>query len=321
MEATLAAWLAAAEGPDEEFVDRAWRLVLRREPDAESRDRALSKLADGTLSRATLLRELVSDTEFARVAMFDDGVAFARGARARGERPRGLTAPAGTDERAIEVPWCLARAGGQRVLDVGYAFAEPAYLAGLVGLGVELTGVDLAQAEVPGMRSVLGDVRALPFDDRSFDFALCISTLEHIGRDNELYGLATEPDEQGAERALAELRRVLVPDGRLVVSVPCGEEQDLGWQVQRPPAGWVSLFEGAGFVVFEDEVYELGDEGWRSTASFVPEGVRYGERGPGASAVLCAELRPRRISELVRLAVRDVRHRDEPRRSTRGDGQ
>jgi hypothetical protein len=72
--------------------------------------------------------------------------------------------------------------------------------------------------------------------------------------------------------------------------------------------------------VFEDEVYELGDEGWRSTASFSPGGVRYGERGPGASAVLCAELRPRRISELVRLAVRDVRHRDEPRRSTRGDG-
>jgi hypothetical protein len=116
------------------------------------------------------------------------------------------------------------------------------------------------------------------------------------------------------------MRRVLVRDGRLVVTVPCGEEQNLGWQVQRPPADWIRLFERAGLIVFEDEVYELGDEGWRSTASFSPGGVRYGERGPGASAVLCAELRPRRISELVRLAVRDVRHRDEPRRSTRGDG-
>jgi hypothetical protein len=90
--------------------------------------------------------------------------------------------------------------------------------------------------------------------------------------------------------------------------------------VQRPPAEWIALFEAAGLVVFEDEVYELGEDGWRSTASFAPAGVRYGERGPGASAVLCAELRPRRAALLARLAIRDVRHRGEPRRSTRGDG-
>ena len=89
--------------------------------------------------------------------------------------------------------------------------------------------------------------------------------------------------------------------------------------MQRPPVDWVALFEESGFVVFEDEIYELGTEGWRSTSSFLPAGVRYGERGPGASGVLCAELRPRRLTEVLRLAVRDVRHRDEPRRSTRGD--
>ena len=71
--------------------------------------------------------------------------------------------------------------------------------------------------------------------------------------------------------------------------------------------------------MFEDEIYELGDEGWKSTSPFDPAGVRYGERGPGASAVLCAELHPSSVGERVRLAVRDLRHRDEPRRSTRGD--
>ena len=72
------------------------------------------------------------------------------------------------------------------MLDVGYAFAEPAYLAGLSSLGAaELVGVDLAQADVPGLRSVLADVRDLPFDERSFDLAICISTLEHVGRDND----------------------------------------------------------------------------------------------------------------------------------------
>jgi len=317
----LAAWLAATEGSDEEFAERAWRLVLRREVDPEARERTVAKLRAGTLSRATLLRELVESEEFERVALLDDALAFAAGARRALQRPRELTAPAGGDERAIEIPWCLARCGGERrVLDVGYAFAEPAYLAGLAALGAtELVGVDLAEADVPGLRPVVADVRALPFERRSFDLALCISTLEHVGLDNTVYGLAAERDDEGQERALRELRRVLVPDGRLLVTVPCGEAQDLGWQLQRPPLEWVRLYESAGLVVFEDEVYELGADGWRSTSAFEPAGVRYGDRGPGASAVLCAELRPRRLSQLVRLAVRDARRRGEPRRSTRGD--
>jgi hypothetical protein len=108
---------------------------------------------------------------------------------------------------------------------------------------------------------------------------------------------------------------VLARDGRLLVTVPCGERQELDWQVQRPPGEWVELFERAGFLVFEDELYELGVDGWRSVAA-VGE-ARYGERGPGASAVLCAELRPGRLRERVRLALRDLRHRDEPRRATK----
>jgi SAM-dependent methyltransferase len=281
----------------------------------------VAKLGDGTLSRAALLRDLAATGELAHVVTLDDALARARAARAEGERPRNLHGPAGTDERVIEIPWCLSRyAGEARVLDVGYAFAEPAYLAGLVGLGApELVGVDLAEAEVPGLRSTVADIRELPFDDGSFDLAICISTLEHIGRDNEIYGLGDQGDDQGATKALRSLRRVLGSHGRLLVSVPCGERQDLGWQVQLPPAEWVTLFEDAGLSVFEDEIYVLGDEGWATVSPFDPSGVRYGERGPGASAVLCAELRRRSVSGRLRLAVRDVRHRGEPRRSTRGD--
>jgi SAM-dependent methyltransferase len=317
----LAAWLAAGEGSDAEFVERLWRLVLRREPDDEGRKRALAKLADGTLSRSRLLAELVSEDEFLRVTRFDDVLAFAAGARARGERPRNLLAPAETDERLIEIPWCLARYGGEaRVLDVGYAFAEPSYLAGLVGLGApELVGADLVLAEVPGLRPVVADVRELPFAAAAFDLAICISTLEHVGADNEVYGLAGERDAEGIARALHSLHRVLGSGGRLLASVPCGEEQELGWQIQLPPRVWAARFEEAGFSVYEDEIYELGSAGWRSNAQFEPAGVRYGERGPGASAVLCAELRPRHLAGLVRLALRDLRHRDEPRRATRGN--
>ena len=300
MEDRLAAYLTTFTPADEEYVDAVFRLVLRRDPDQDARGRALAKLADGTLSRATLLHELATAHEFERIQILDDAIAFARGVRARGERPRRLKAPPGTDERAIEIPWVLARLSRGRTLEVGYAFAEPAYIAALVeALQDGLVGVDLAEADVPGMTSVTADVRSLPFADRSFDQVLLVSTLEHVGADNELYGLEQGVDPEGRGHALRELRRVLVPRGRLLVTVPLGEPEDYGWFRQEDVRGWTRLFTRRGFFVEEQEAYELGSDGWRAAPTFDPRGVRYGDRGPAASAVLCAELSPRRLRRLV----------------------
>ena len=296
MDARLVAELAAHEGGDEEFVEAAFRLVLRRPPDAEARTRALAKLAEGTLSRATLVHELASSEEFVRVRELDDAVALGLGARARGERIRWLQAPAGTDERVVEIPWVLSRVRPSgRVLEVGYAFAEPAYLAGLLRAGLELVGADLATREVEGMEIVTADVRDLPFSDRSFDQVLLVSTLEHVGADNTVYGLAAESDRGARVEALRELRRVLRRDGSLLVTVPLGEPGDHGWFRQEDGRGWSRLYARGGFFVEEVEAYELLPEGWRAAPEFRAEGVRYGERGPAASAVLCADLGPGRL--------------------------
>jgi SAM-dependent methyltransferase len=309
MDSRLAAWLDASSAD----VDSLWRSVLRREVEPEEHVTTLARLEAG-MSRAALLQELATSPEFVRVRALDDSVAWAAAQRRAGARPRELHAAPGTDERPIEIPWVLARyAGERRVLDVGYAFAEPAYLAGLVELEVpELTGVDLASEEVPGLASVQADLRDLPFADGAFDVAFAISTLEHVGRDNSQYGLAAEHDDEALDAALSELRRV---SRRLLVTVPGGAGELLPEQAVLAPDEWVERFEHAGFLVWEDELYELGDEGWRSVRELSP-GLRYGQRGPGASAVLCAELRPRRISDRMRLAVRDRRYRDEPRRFT-----
>jgi SAM-dependent methyltransferase len=322
MQGDLDDWLAAAAGTDEEFVDRAWRLIVRRPPEDAGRARALAALRDGTLSRAGLLRELVQSEEFERVAVLDGGLSLAAAARARPRavkgpaRPRGLRAPAGIDERAIEIPWCLSRYDAERrVLDVGYAFAEPAYLAGLAALGAEeLVGADLAEAAVPGLRSVVADVRRLPFDDASFDLVLCISTLEHVGRETAIYDVDADRDERGDETALRELHRVLARDGRLLVTVPTGEHDEQDWQVQRTPGEWIELFERTGFLVFEDELYVHDGDGWRSAALEEARTARY--EGSRAGAVLLAELRPGTFGGKLRLAARDVRHRGEARRST-----
>jgi SAM-dependent methyltransferase len=316
--------LAAASGSDEEFVESAWRLVVRRSPEPDGRERALEKLRDGTLSRSGLLRQLVRSEEFDRVAVLDAALAFAAAERARPRegggpwRPRELRAPATGDERAIEIPWALARYDGEgHVLDIGYAFAEPAYLAGLLQLGAtSLVGVDLATADVPGLRSVVADVRALPFSDASFDLAFCISTIEHVGRDNEVYNVDAERDNDGDAAALRELHRVLTKNGRLIVSVPTGEHDDQGWQLQRTPEDWVAVFERSGFLVYEDELYVRAANGWRRASLAEAGAARYGSGGPGAGAVLLAELHPDSFGGKMRLAMRDVRHRDEVRRST-----
>jgi hypothetical protein len=304
----LAAHLELAEVPDADFVVRAYRLVLRRDPEPGALERDVAKLAAGTLSRATLLHELVAAEEFARVQALDDAVAFAAWARAADERPRELRAPPG-DERPIEIPWCLARYRGEpRLLDVGYAFAEPAYLAALGALDArELVGVDLAEAEVPGLRAVVSDARELPFPRRSFDVAICISTLEHVGRDNRVYGLGFERDTEGTTKALRELGRVA---DRALVSVPTGERQELDWLVQLPPDEWLALFREAGLLVFEHEVYELAENGWRSAPAFDPHGVQFGETH--ANAVLCAELHPATPGARLRALGRRVRGRESP---------
>lgn len=52
---------------------------------------------------------------------------------------------------------------------------------------------------------VVGDIRALPVPDASFDAILCTEVLEHLDA----------PDD-----GLAEMRRVLRPNGRLLITVP-----------------------------------------------------------------------------------------------------
>src|SRR5205807_1760497 len=121
-----------------------------------------------------------------------------------------------------------------------------------------------------------------PFPDASFDQVLLVSTLEHIGADNSVYGLEEEGETDGLARlaALRSLARVLRRDGALLVTVPVGEPGDYGWFCQEDEAGWMRLYARAGFFVEERESYELTPEGWRATPDFDPTGVRYGERGP-----------------------------------------
>jgi SAM-dependent methyltransferase len=72
--------------------------------------------------------------------------------------------------------------------------------------GVELSDTSAALARDRGAGEVIsGSVLEMPFEGDSFDFAVCLDVIEHLADD-----LA----------ALRELRRVIVPGGALLVTVP-----------------------------------------------------------------------------------------------------
>jgi SAM-dependent methyltransferase len=286
----LAAHLELAGLSDDEFVERAFRFVMRRPPDDEARAEAVTSLRTHSLSRAALLGELVASEEFHRLRALDDAVARAAAARAADEHPHELESPGDVDERPVEIAWTLGRYRGEaRVLDLGYAYAEPDWLVALARARPrELVGVDLVEREVPGMKSVVADLRRLPFPDRSFDVVFCISTLEHVGQENTRYGSSDEADDAAPATALRELHRVTARGGRILLTVPCGDRAETDWFLWQPASAWRALFSDADLYVYDEEVYVRSEDRWRS--------------GPhDGQGVLCAELHPGRLRhELVR---------------------
>jgi SAM-dependent methyltransferase len=103
----------------------------------------------------------------------------------------------------------LSARPGPQVVDVGAG--QGSLSAKLAALGFDVTSTDASPAAVAVLEERLGgpvvaaDVTSLPFADKSFDAAVLGEVLEHV-----------EDDRAG----LAEVARVLRPDGVVALSVP-----------------------------------------------------------------------------------------------------
>src|SRR2546423_10328582 len=71
---------------------------------------------------------------------------------------------------------------------------------------------------LPNLRAATADLHDLPFTDTSVASLSCMHVVEHIGLGR--YGDDLDPD--GDLKAIAELQRVLAPDGSLLFVVPVG---------------------------------------------------------------------------------------------------
>lgn len=108
--------------------------------------------------------------------------------------------------------------GDGRVLDVGFGSGdlESVFFENFDknvewhGIDISLSSVKRAAERFPFAHFDAGSILSLKFENRSFDFVVALEVLEHIKPSRTF-------------RALEELRRVLKPAGKLIVSVPLNE--------------------------------------------------------------------------------------------------
>ncbi|MDP3775470.1 MAG: hypothetical protein Q8Q85_14520 [Gemmatimonadales bacterium] len=208
------------------------------------------------------------------------------------------------DERVVELPWVygkLAKRPGGRLLDVGSTLNTPFHIEQLRGRFAEIAFLnpypdDGYRSAVPGVSYVPRDARDPGLLAASFGQVTCISTLEHVGCDNTLYGALPQPAAGAAETnearaaAMRALRTLVAPGGSLLLTVPYGRYEDHGWFVQLDAPSLDEAIE-AFAPLASDVTYFLHDARWRRARADECAAARYGERTRGGSAVACVELR------------------------------
>jgi SAM-dependent methyltransferase len=211
----------------------------------------------------------------------------------------------GLDERAVEYPWVLSRIPSDdsvNFLDAGSALNYKDILEHKNLKNKKITIVNLNPEENcfwhKEISYLFSDIRNLPFKDNCFDLITCVSSLEHVGMDNAIYSDNQKYREKEVfdfEKAVLELKRVLRPGGKVLITVPFGKYENFGW-FQQFDAKLVNRISD----VFEPQkkkvdYYKYTKSGWDVSSEESCKNVQYSkvineDSAAAAGSVACLEL-------------------------------
>ena len=198
---------------------------------------------------------------------------------------------AGLDERVVEYPWVFERLAALQprgpVLDAGSVLNYERVLRAwheklLPPVSIVTLGYEGHALPSDRVRYEFADLRELPYRDGWFSLSLSLSTLEHVGLDNSIYGSAagaaaqSNPDTE-AGRALDEIARVTRRSGTLLLSVPYGVRSNRGWFRIFDAGELDQLISRPGWKDRKVRYFRARRDGWRECAAGDASDAGYNE--------------------------------------------
>lgn len=143
------------------------------------------------------------------------------------------------DERVVELPWLFSKLTStpETLFDAGSILNHLYILRNEKLINKKISILTLAPEARnyyslhSGISYVFDDLRTCPFRDEFFDTIISLSTIEHIGLDNEVFTGSKEDQKISGDykEAILEFYRLLKPGGKLYLSFPFGKKANHGW--------------------------------------------------------------------------------------------
>ena len=143
----------------------------------------------------------------------------------------------GFDERIVEIPWVyhqLSVCRG-RLWDVGSCLNHSKFLRAdkLRDKQIFISNLNPEQKNfnIHAVSYLYEDILNTALRDAQFHEITCISTLEHIGLNNDRYsrGVSTTQNEELYAKAIIVFRKKLIKGGMLFLTFPYGKRVNRGW--------------------------------------------------------------------------------------------
>lgn len=137
------------------------------------------------------------------------------------------------DERIVEIPWIVSELKKSRgvLLDAGSTLNFEyilEHLSHLKRIFITTLYPEKFSFNELNISYTYEDLSKLSFRDEYFDVITCISTLEHIGFNNDIYNYGkfktNKVNKLELKKVLLNLKRVLKKNGKLLITIPFGKK-------------------------------------------------------------------------------------------------